>query len=183
MRRPVLPPTFVAARTAWSDLDREWAERVHHCIERRVAIALLEWVSRLGDGMLWYLIIGLLALIGGPRGRLCAVQMVTAGFVCLVTYKALKRWASRPRPFECCPGIQARSYVLDRFSFPSGHTLHAVGFTLMLTFHYPLFGAVLWVFTALVAFSRVVLGLHYPSDVLAGALVGATVSSLVSYLM
>jgi undecaprenyl-diphosphatase len=56
---------------------------------------------------------------------------------------------------------------IDEFSFPSGHTLHAVGFALVVTHHYPDAGAVLWPFCASVAMSRVVLGLHYPSDVLA----------------
>lgn len=183
MPRLVLPPTLDAARIAWIDRDRAWAERVHRCVVRDRPVKVLEWASRLGDGTLWYTIIGLLAIFGGPRGWLCAVQMLAAGFACLVVYKGVKRCTSRPRPYECCPGICARTHALDRFSFPSGHTLHAVSFTLMVTLHYPLFGAVLWVFTALVAFSRIALGMHYPSDVLAGAVIGATVTGMVSYLM
>lgn len=183
MGRLVLPPTVDAARLAWIDRDRLWAERVHHCVERDRLVRALGWISRLGDGMLWYSIIGMLAIFGGPRGWLCAAQMATSGFVCLVVYKALKHATCRPRPYECCPGIRARTRALDRFSFPSGHTLHAVSFTLMVTLHYPLFGGMLWVFTTLVAFSRIALGMHYPSDVIAGAAIGATTAAFVSYLM
>jgi membrane-associated phospholipid phosphatase len=56
---------------------------------------------------------------------------------------------------------------LDEFSFPSGHTLHAVSFTIVALAYYPWLAPLLVPFTAGVALSRVVLGLHYPSDVLA----------------
>jgi undecaprenyl-diphosphatase len=73
-------------------------------------------------------------------------------------------------------GIRAGTPPLDRYSFPSGHTLHAVSFTAIATAHFPELGWVLVPFTVLVAASRVVLGLHYPSDVLAGAAIGAALA-------
>lgn len=61
---------------------------------------------------------------------------------------------------------------LDRFSFPSGHTLHAVCFTLVACAHYPGLLLLLVPFTLLVAASRLILGLHWLSDVIAGAGIG-----------
>jgi undecaprenyl-diphosphatase len=61
---------------------------------------------------------------------------------------------------------------LDRFSFPSGHTLHAVSFSTVALFYYPQLGWLLVPFTLLVAASRIVLGLHYPSDVLVASVIG-----------
>ena len=72
---------------------------------------------------------------------------------------------------------------LDEFSFPSGHTLHAVGFTLVVSQFYPVAGLVLWPFCASVALSRGVLGLHYPSDVLAAIALGWTLSEASSSLL
>ena len=71
---------------------------------------------------------------------------------------------------------------LDRFSFPSGHTLHAVGFTLLATHAHPELGWFLVPFATMVACSRLVLGLHYPSDVLTGAAIGSFMAASAIYL-
>jgi undecaprenyl-diphosphatase len=84
----------------------------------------------------------------------------------------------RPRPYEAYPGIMLFSAPLDHFSFPSGHTLHAVAFTLVAVAYYPWLAWLTIPFSLLVAASRVILGLHYPSDVLAGAVAGAVVAGI-----
>ena len=73
--------------------------------------------------------------------------------------------------------LAAIAAPLDAFSFPSGHTLHAVAFTLVALNYYPALAPTLVAFTLLTAGSRVVLGLHYPSDVLAGAALGAGIAA------
>jgi undecaprenyl-diphosphatase len=82
----------------------------------------------------------------------------------------------RPRPFNVHQQISLRSIPLDQFSFPSGHTLHAVIFTLVATHYYPMLSLGLIPFTILIGLSRPILGLHYPSDVLVGALIGILIS-------
>jgi len=67
---------------------------------------------------------------------------------------------------------------LDEFSFPSGHTLHAVSFTIVALTWFPALAPLLVPFTVLVAASRVVLGLHYPSDVLAATAIGGVLGGL-----
>lgn len=143
---------------------------------------LFRMVSRLGDGVFWYVL--MLVLLGRyGRGALHAVaHMALAGVMCVLLYKWLKRKTSRPRPYQVNQSILAGAHPLDPFSFPSGHTLHAVAFTIVALGYYP---ALVWLvvpFTALVALSRLVLGLHYPSDVLAGALIGTLVAG-VSFLV
>jgi undecaprenyl-diphosphatase len=106
------------------------------------------------------------------------VHMLWVGAVCLLLYKWLKGKTLRPRPFQLNRDILVSVPPLDQYSFPSGHTLHAVAFTVVLLAHFPALAWLAVPFTALVALSRVVLGLHYPTDVLAGTLIGATVASV-----
>ena len=87
-------------------------------------------------------------------------------------------WTKRPRPCAADGRIRAWIAPLDEFSFPSGHTLHAVSFTVVALAHYPVLAWLLLPFTASVAISRVVLGLHYPSDVLAATTIGVALASL-----
>ena len=105
------------------------------------------------------------------------------GVIALTLYKLLKRWTRRPRPFACDARIRAWVAPLDEFSFPSGHTLHAVAFSLVAMAHYPLLAWLLVPFTASVAASRVVLGLHYPSDVLAATVIGSGLAALSLWLV
>jgi len=116
------------------------------------------------------------------KSRLNAVpavlHMIIAGLLGTLVYKWLKGATERPRPYQVCQTICCLTAPLDRFSFPSGHTLHAVVFSLVATAYYPALGWLVWPFTALVALSRLVLGLHYVSDVLVGALLGGAVAAL-----
>jgi undecaprenyl-diphosphatase len=132
-------------------------------------------VSRLGDGPFWYLLM-LAFAVSGEHGATVAAQMAITGLAGLAIYRPLKHRLVRERPYISHAAIQLGTAPLDRYSFPSGHTLHAVAFTLVATAHVPQLWSILGPFTLLVAASRVVLGLHYPSDVAVGALIGAALA-------
>ena len=134
-------------------------------------------VSRLGDGIFWYLLMLLQPVIFGRAGLLPSARMVVAGVVGVAVYKGLKHRLVRERPFISFAGITAATPPLDRYSFPSGHTLHAVAFTILAVASFPVLAWLLVPFAILVALSRVVLGLHYPTDVVAGAGLGAAIAS------
>ena len=102
--------------------------------------------------------------------------MVAVGTLALLLYKLIKPRAVRERPFITHSAIQCAAAPLDRYSFPSGHTLHAVCFTWTAAAYHPELAWPLSGFALLVALSRVVLGLHYPTDVAAGALLGGGIA-------
>lgn len=168
-------------RERWVDRDRRWATACHRIASWPLVVLALVLASRLGDGPPWYALIALLPLVGGPTGTACALQMLGVGLLNLAIYRYIKRRTCRPRPFVSCPGIRACTDALDDFSFPSGHTLHAVAFSIVLGYHYPWAAWIVGPFALLVAASRMVLGLHYPSDVAVGAAIG--VVSAVAVLM
>ena len=138
--------------------------------------SLFRVVSRLGDGVFWYALMLALLAAGGTSALGPVARMALTGLVCTLIYKWLKSKTSRPRPFAVETAVWAGADPLDPFSFPSGHTLHAVAFSVIAIAFYPMLAWVLVPFTLLVAASRVVLGLHYPSDVLAGAAMGALIA-------
>lgn len=144
--------------------------------------ALLRMASRFGDGLAWYLLVAALPLIYGRQAVRPAIGMALTGIIGLLIYRWLKRKLVRERPFIRHPGITLAMPPLDRYSFPSGHTLHAVAFTWQAVANFPELAWVLVPLASLIAASRVVLGLHYPSDVLAGGAIGAALAIPALYL-
>ena len=167
------------------DRIRRWDERL--CLRLNGVLrygALLHFfraVSWLGNGIFWYVLMLALLLQHGAGAAPAVLHMVVAGLACTLVYKVLKRGTERPRPYQVVPAIAAGALPLDAYSFPSGHTLHAVAFSLVAAGYYPALAGVLAAFTGLIAVSRVVLGLHYPSDVLAGAAVGGGIAAASFY--
>ncbi|WP_269531740.1 phosphatase PAP2 family protein [Chitinimonas sp. BJYL2] len=165
-------------RADWLDLDQRMTARCNRASRIAFWRGFFAVISRLGNGVFWYGLMACLLLVQGRAALVPVLQMVVVGLVGLALYKWLKHKTSRPRPFMRSDAIHRACDVLDEYSFPSGHTLHAVSFTLIALAYYPGLAGLLLPFTALVALSRPVLGLHYPSDVLAGATLGALLAGL-----
>ncbi len=136
-------------------------------------ITLLRAASRFGDWGLSTLTGLILLATGGPE---LALRYGAAVAIGLVLQSTLKRAARRVRPCRIVGGPPQRTSVPDEGSFPSGHTLHAVLAALAITAHLHLLAPLWLVVALLVAVSRVVLGVHYPSDVLAGAFLGSALA-------
>jgi undecaprenyl-diphosphatase len=147
--------------------------RLNHCASHAGLRNVFRVASRLGDGVMWYAMLALLPVLHGRAAVRPVVIMAITGVLGVLLYKVLKKVCVRERPFITHSSISLAMAPLDRYSFPSGHTLHAVAFTWQTVLAFPETAWVLVPLAMLIAASRVVLGLHYPTDVLAGAAIGA----------
>ena len=160
----------------YKDLDIDLCQSCNDLSRNRFLRRVFKLISRLGDGVFWYMLMTALLLSYQAEALPAVLHMLAVGLAGTLLYKWIKHKTLRPRPFSVYPSIVCNGHTLDQFSFPSGHTMHAAAFSIIGVAYFP---ALIWLvlpFTILVALSRPILGLHYPSDVLVGALIGALLS-------
>jgi undecaprenyl-diphosphatase len=138
--------------------------------------------TRAGDGWLW-VALGLAVLLFGGDDRIRAVVSGTTAVAAgVVIFLALKKAANRRRPCVFEPHCWATLLPPDQFSFPSGHTITAFAVVVSLSHFYPDLTVGLLFCALSVAASRILLGMHFLSDVMAGAVIGALLARAVILL-
>jgi len=157
-------------------LDGALCVKVSHTSQYRIIRDWFRLMSRLGDGVFWYTLLVAILIVQGHAALLPVLHVALTGLTGTFVYKWLKGKTLRPRPYQVLQDVLLTGKPLDYFSFPSGHTLHAAAFACMTLAYYPSLAVLVIPFSLMVAVSRVVLGLHYPSDVLAGAVIGAALA-------
>lgn len=165
-------------------MDFPRIRRMDEALFRRLAIDLSQaglisgarWLSRSGDGF-WYLPIALLAVvIAKEQGEAFFIACLAAFLIERPLYFILKHGVKRHRPMEVFAGLSPVVVPSDRFSMPSGHTAAAFVMASMLSWFFPVLTPFAFVWALLVGASRVVLRVHFPIDVLCGALLGSAVA-------
>jgi undecaprenyl-diphosphatase len=158
--------------------------RVHVRLGRhamlRPAAALL---NRLGGGWLYPLTAVLLFLVFRRRvvEALPSALFAVAGAHLL--YPLLKRHVARLRPCDAHTDIASMSRALDKYSFPSGHCMTATAVAIPVATAFPEIAAVAAIVCVLIGWARLVAGHHYPTDLVAGMALGASVSAPITFAM
>lgn len=159
-------------------LEMGWCLRINRYGQAVTLRRFFALISRLGDGYFWACMAAVCVMLHGSAALPFVIQAALTAAVGILVYRALKGRLYRERPYIANGQILCGTPPLDRYSFPSGHTLHAVSFTILFAHFEPLLLFAAAPFAVLVALSRVILGLHYPSDVLVGAALGSSLALL-----
>lgn len=129
--------------------------------------------TRAGDGWLWGLV-GIAVLLSPGPERFRAVEAAGCAVACgILLFHHVKRKVCRVRPKDIEPHCWAKIVTRDKFSFPSGHSTTAFAVALSIGSFYPEIMPLLLLLAANVAISRVIVGMHFLSDILAGSGIGA----------
>jgi undecaprenyl-diphosphatase len=152
--------------------DHRLMRRVHRWRAPRWFRILMIMATRGGDGWLWYSLGLILLLYGGPNRFLAIGAAASAALTGVLLFRVLKHSSQRKRPCEIEPHCWASILPPDKYSFPSGHSITAFAVAISVGMFYPELQAALLVAAFLIASSRIILGMHFLSDVLAGCALG-----------
>ncbi|MCX7098911.1 MAG: phosphatase PAP2 family protein [Methylococcales bacterium] len=136
---------------------------------------LSRYLSKTGDGQL-YVLVALLIFLQQGFDSPCLQSLLLAFLIERPVYFVLKNSLKRNRPSAALKNFRSVITPSDQFSFPSGHTSAAFMMATLLGFYYPPLLLPLYVWALLVGGSRVVLGVHFPSDILVGVILGVSVA-------
>ena len=154
-----------------AQIDYNILEYIRQHISGPVMDRIMTIITHLGDyGLLWICLAFILMAV--PRTRKSGFAVVAAMIAGLVICNLLmKNIIARPRPFEA----YGLPIIIDRpmgYSFPSGHSSNSFIAATVIAMKYRKYAAAVYTTAALIALSRIYLCVHYPSDVIAGAVIG-----------
>ena len=158
------------------NLEMRLFARVFRQTEKRMVIPMARAISHSGDGYL-HVLVPLLVWALDPAGfALLLPLLVMALAIERTLYWLVKNSLRRPRPQEAVPGFRSLIRASDQFSFPSGHSSGAFLLATALLVVYGPAAAPLFLWAFAVAMSRILLGVHFPGDTLAGAMMGGGIA-------
>jgi undecaprenyl-diphosphatase len=166
---------MTVARAVWRHVEaRDYGlmRRVNDWDAPRLLRTVMITATRMGDGWLWAGLGITLLLFGGTFRYLAVATGATAACSGILLFCILKHASRRKRPCEIMPHCWASLAPPDRYSFPSGHTIVAFALVLSVGSFYPDWLMALLATALLIAASRIILGMHFLSDVVAGAIIG-----------
>ncbi len=145
---------------------------------------IMKAITRLGDaGSLWVVLSIVLLVINKTR-KVGAASAVSLILTFVVVNVGIKNLVARTRPYEVIDGLVSLVGKQSDFSFPSGHSAHAFAVGVVILIMMPRkIGVPIFVISVLMAFSRLYVGVHYPTDVIAGAFLGTLMALVGVYVV
>lgn len=172
-------------KAVWNQIesnDHRLMRRVHRWKAPRWFRVLMILATRGGDGWLWYAL-GAILFVGRGQHRFEAIGAAASAAVAgIFLFRALKNTSRRQRPCEIEPHCWSSILPPDKYSFPSGHSITAFAVAFSVGLFYPDLMAYLVTAAFLIASSRIILGMHFLSDVVAGSAIGIALGTVTFHI-
>ena len=166
------------------ELDRNILIWIQEHLRTEFLTPFWKAITSLGDAGWFWIALGVLFLCFKKTRKTGITALLSLGIGFLITNLCLKNMIARPRPFDIYAQILPLIERPTDYSFPSGHTCASFACALVCFRMLPKkFGVCTVILAAMIAFSRMYLGVHYPGDVLGGFLAGLTASVLAYHLV
>ena len=172
-------------KAVWNQIesnDYRLMRRVHRWKAPRWFRILMILATRGGDGWLWFTLGVILYFFGGGNRFEAIGAAATAAVAGIFLFRLLKNTSRRQRPCEIEPHCWASILPPDKYSFPSGHSITAFAVALSIGLFYPDLLAYLLTVAFLIASSRIILGMHFLSDVVAGSAIGIALGAITFHI-
>lgn len=140
---------------------------------------VVPFYTNLGDDGIIWIVVGLIMLVP-KKTRKCGIMVLAALLVMLVLNNIiLKNLIARPRPCATYPELVELVKIPHSYSFPSGHTVSAMAVAFTILTQHKKLGIVALIMAFLMGLSRLYVGVHFPTDVYGGIIVGALIALIV----
>lgn len=156
----------------FTGIDRAVFFFLDRTIANQVCDKIVEFFYRI-PGVYMIVLIGVIGLVSGKKYNKWSSLIFLSSFsVSTYFYKVIKSFFHRPRPFHILENVRLLLGPHGGFSFPSGHATISFCLAAVIALRYPKLRYASFSAASLVAISRVYIGVHYPSDILTGAVIG-----------
>ena len=166
------------------NLDGGFLLFLQDSVRNPILNSIMIFITSLGDGGIIWIAATIALLIPKKTRKVGIMSAVALIGSLLINNNLIKNIVQRPRPYVTFTDLQIIIPQPSEFSFPSGHTSSSFASAAVFYRHLPKkFGVPAVILAALIGFSRLYVGVHYPTDVLAGAVMGILLSYMAEYLV
>ena len=166
-----------------NDFDKALLDFIQANIKTEFLDVVMPYITMLGNGGIIWIIAGII-LVFIKKHRAIGFTVLLALVLCLLIGNlGIKPLITRLRPFDVYPHVTLLIPRPHDFSFPSGHTMSSFAAATVLFWNYKRIGICALIIAILIAFSRLYLYVHYPTDVLGGIIIGVGIAAAAAFIV